>query len=173
MHAYDQDGAEPDDDQPEPVQVNELRVTHWRNGGGEIHGTFEDPLRFAMIATVIDAKSRPLTKDDHRSTPSRAADALAEVCGYVLDHGDNELLPDVAGERPRVALTLRLTDLQHTARAGLLDFASMTVAIIANRTGSSKVPWISPPPLRHWVTRSSLTCTGSGRSSSGSAPSWS
>jgi 5-methylcytosine-specific restriction protein A len=121
--AYDQDGAEPDDDRPEPVQVNELRVTRWRNGGGEIHGTFEDPVRFAMIATVVDAKSRPLTKDDHRSAPSRAADALAEVCGWVLDHGDQELLPDAAGERPRVALTLRFTDLLHTARAGLLDFS--------------------------------------------------
>src|SRR5688500_9803494 len=41
VRTYDQDGAEPDDDRPEPVQVNELRVTHWRNGGGEIHGTFE------------------------------------------------------------------------------------------------------------------------------------
>jgi hypothetical protein len=122
VRTYDQDGAEPDDDRPEPVQVNELRVTHWRNGGGEIHGTFEDPVRFAMIATVIDAKSKPLTKDDHRSSPSRAADALAEVCGWVLDHGDQELLPDVAGERPRIALTVGLTDLENRARAGCLDF---------------------------------------------------
>src|ERR687894_138600 len=40
VRTYDQDGPEPDD-RPEPVQVNELRVTQWRNGGGEIHGTFE------------------------------------------------------------------------------------------------------------------------------------
>jgi 5-methylcytosine-specific restriction protein A len=122
VRTYDQDGAEPDDDRPEPVQVNELRVTRWRDGGGEIHGTFEDPVRFAMIATVIDAKSKPLTKDDHRSTPSRAADALAEVCGWVLDHGDQELLPDVAGERPRVVLTVGLPDLENRASAGCLDF---------------------------------------------------
>jgi hypothetical protein len=122
VRTYDQDGAEPDDDQPEPLQVNELRVTRWRDGGGEIHGTFEDPLRFAMIATVLDAKSTPLTKDDHRSASSRAADALAEVCGWVLDHGDEELLPDAAGERPRVALTVGLTDLENRARAGCLDF---------------------------------------------------
>jgi 5-methylcytosine-specific restriction protein A len=122
VRTYDQDGAEPDDDRPEPVQVNELRVTRWRDGGGEIHGTFEDPVRFAMIATVIDAKSKPLTKDDHRSAPSRAADALAEVCGWVLDHGDQELLPDVAGERPRVVLTVGLPDLENRARAGCLDF---------------------------------------------------
>jgi 5-methylcytosine-specific restriction protein A len=122
VHAYDQDGAEPDDDRPEPVQVNELRVTRWRDGGGEIHGTFEDPVRFAMIATVIDAKSRPLTKDDHRSVPARAADALAEVCGWVLDHGDQELLPDVAGERPGVVLTVGLPDLENRASAGCLDF---------------------------------------------------
>jgi 5-methylcytosine-specific restriction protein A len=124
VRTYDQDGAEPDDDQPEPVQVNELRVTPLPGGGGKIHGVFEDPVRFAMIATVLDAKSKPLTGHDQRSTPERAADALAEVCGYVLDHG-NDVLPDVAGERPRLALTAGLTDLENGARAGCLDFGGI------------------------------------------------
>jgi 5-methylcytosine-specific restriction protein A len=119
--AYDQDGPEPDDDdaEREPVQVNELRVTPFPGGGGKISGIFEDPVRFAMIATVIDAKATPLTADDHRSSAERAADALAEVCGYVADHGD-DILPTTAGERPQAMVAMTLTDLENRARAACL-----------------------------------------------------
>ena len=41
---------------------------------------------FDAIATVIDAHARPLTADDDRSAGERQAEALADVCGYVLDH---------------------------------------------------------------------------------------
>lgn len=81
----DQDGPEPHDDQP----LNELRLTRHRSGaGGSLKGRFEDPALFDAIAAVIDAKAKPLTADDDRSAAQRQAEALADVCGYVLDHGD-------------------------------------------------------------------------------------
>ena len=50
---------------------------------------------FDAIAAVVDAYAKPLTGDDDRSTGQRQAEALADVCGYVLDHGD--VLPSAAG----------------------------------------------------------------------------
>src|SRR6185312_8729582 len=61
VNAYDHDGDDPDD--REPVQVNELRLTRLPGGGGKISGVFTDPVRFAMIAAVIDAKATPRTAD--------------------------------------------------------------------------------------------------------------
>ena len=86
VEALDQDGAEPDD-RP-PAQVNELLLTRLPGGGGKIKGRFDDAAMFDAIATVIDAKAKPLTGDDDRSAGERQAEALADVCGYVLDHGD-------------------------------------------------------------------------------------
>src|SRR5690349_1688780 len=54
---------------------------------------------FDAIATVVDAHAKPLTNDDDRSTPERQAEALADACGHVLDHGD---IPESGGHRPRV-----------------------------------------------------------------------
>ncbi|MCO1656179.1 HNH endonuclease signature motif containing protein [Pseudonocardia humida] len=118
VRAYDHDGAEPDE--REPVQVNELRLTPLPGGGGKISGVFTDPVRYTMIATVIDAKATPLTAQDPRSAAERNADALAEVCGFVATHGDT-ILPDKAGERPHIAVTVRLADLENRARAACLD----------------------------------------------------
>jgi 5-methylcytosine-specific restriction protein A len=122
IRRYDQDGPEPD--APEPAQVNELRVTPLPGGGGRITGTFEDPVRFAQIATVIGAKAAPLTAEDQRSPAERNADALAEVCGFVLEHGDKDVLPSSAGLRPQVMLLMQLTDLENRATAGCLDIGS-------------------------------------------------
>jgi len=90
--ALDQDGAEPDERDPEPV--NELHLARNRGGGGgSIKGRFEDAAMFDAIATVIDAKAKPADGDDDRTAPRRQAEALAEVCGFVLDHGE---LPSAA-----------------------------------------------------------------------------
>ena len=86
VEALDQDGAEPDD-RP-PAQVNELFLTRTATGGGKLKGRFDDAAMFDAIAAVIDAKAKPLTGDDDRSAGQRQAEALADVCGYVLDHGD-------------------------------------------------------------------------------------
>jgi 5-methylcytosine-specific restriction protein A len=74
---------------------------------------------FDAIAAVVDAKARPLTSDDRRPAGERQAAALAEVCGYVLDHGD---VPECGGRRPHVNVLVRLEDLQNRARAACLDF---------------------------------------------------
>jgi 5-methylcytosine-specific restriction protein A len=117
VEALDQDGAEPDD-RP-PPQVNELFLTRLATGGGKVKGRFDDAAMFDAIAAVIDAKAKPLTGDDDRSAGQRQAEALADVCGYVLDHGD---VPESGGYRPHVNVLVRLEDLENRARAACLDF---------------------------------------------------
>jgi hypothetical protein len=60
--------------------------------------------------------------DDHRSVGERQAEALAEVCDWVLDHGDTAVMPECGGHGPHVNVLVRLDDLEHRARAGCLDF---------------------------------------------------
>jgi 5-methylcytosine-specific restriction protein A len=112
------------DAEPEP-QVNELRITSFPGGGGKIEATFTDPVRFNQILAVIDAKSAPLTKDDTRTTPERQADALAEVCGFVAEHGDSKVLPDGLARRPQVSLIVEEKDLENRLRAGCLAFGGI------------------------------------------------
>jgi 5-methylcytosine-specific restriction protein A len=81
---------------------------------------------FDAIATLIDAKARPLTGDDDRSAGQRQAEALADVCGYVLDHGPTDQVPDCGGHRPHVNVLIRLEDLQNRASAACLDFGGQT-----------------------------------------------
>jgi hypothetical protein len=111
----DQDGPEPDDD---PPPVNELYLTPSKGGGGRITGRFEDAALFATITTLIDAKTAPRSAEDPRSTAQRRADALGEVCGYVLAHGD---VPQAGGHRPALTVTVDLADLQDRARGAVLD----------------------------------------------------
>jgi hypothetical protein len=118
VELLDQDGTEPDD-RP-PAQANELHLTRLPSGGGKIKGRFDDAAMFDAIATVIDVKARPSTLDDDRSAGERQAEALADVCGYVLDHGD---VPECGGHRPHVNVLIRLDDLQNRAHAACLDFA--------------------------------------------------
>jgi len=120
IELLDQDGAEPDD-RP-PSQVNELRLTRLPDGGGKLKGRFDDAAMFDAIAAVIDAKAKPLTADDDRSMVQRQAEALADVCGYVLDHAPSSVLPDAGGHRPHLNVLIRLEDLQNRARAACLDF---------------------------------------------------
>src|SRR3954449_7491591 len=62
VEVLDQDGAEPDDRQR--VQVNELHLTRLPGGGGTLRGRFDDAAMFDAVATVVDAKARPLTGRD-------------------------------------------------------------------------------------------------------------
>jgi len=117
VELLDQDGAEPDD-RP-PARVNELFLSRLPDGGGKLKGRFEDAGMFDAIAAVLDAHAKPLTGDDGRSSGQRQAEALADVCGYVLDHGD---VPECGGQRPHVNVLIRLDDLENRARAGCLDF---------------------------------------------------
>ena len=87
--------------------------------GGTIKGRFEDAALFDAIAAVVDAKSKPLTADDPRPTGQRQAEALADACAYVLEHGD---LPQRGGSRPHLNVIVRLEDLETRCRSALLDF---------------------------------------------------
>jgi hypothetical protein len=117
VELLDQDGEQPDD-RP-PAQINELLLTRLPGGGGKINGRFDDAAMFDAIATAIDAHARPLTAADDRSMGQRQAEALADVCGYVLDHGD---VPECGGHRPHLTVLIRLDDLENRARAACLDF---------------------------------------------------
>lgn len=120
VDTLDQDGEEPDD-RP-PAQVNELFLSRNRDGGGKLKARFDDAAMFDAIAAVIDAKAKPLTGDDDRSAGERQAEALADVCGYALDHGSTDLVPQAGGHRPHVNVLIRLEDLENRARAAALDF---------------------------------------------------
>jgi len=67
-----------------------------------------------VLLTAIGALSTPRTGDDLRTGPQRRADALTELCQQVLSAGD---LPEVAGERPHLNLTVSLESLEQRAGA--------------------------------------------------------
>ena len=102
--------------------MNELLLSRLPGGGGKLMGRFDDAAMFDAIAAVIDAHATPLTRDDDRSTAERQAEALADVCGYILDHAPSSVLPQTGGHRPHLNILIRLDDLQNRARAGCLDF---------------------------------------------------
>ena len=117
IDTLDADGPEPDD-RPPPA-VNELHLLpHRDRPGGAITGRYDDAALFDAIATLIDAHSAPRTGDDQRTAAQRQAEALAEVCSYVLDHGD---VPERGGRRPHLNVIVRLEDLETRARAATLD----------------------------------------------------
>ena len=118
IEKLDQDGPEPDD-QP-AAAVNELTLSRFAGKpGGTIKGRFDDAALFDAIATLIDAHAKPLTAEDTRGVPQRQAEALADICGYVLDHGD---VPECGGRKPHLNVLIRLEDLENRARAAVLDF---------------------------------------------------
>lgn len=118
VDALDQDGAAPDDEPPPPV--NELRLRRQRGApGGTLAGRFDDPALFDSVAALLDAKAAPRCGDDDRPAAQRNAEALAEVCGYVLDHGD---VPECGGHRPHLNVIVGLEDLETRARSAVLDF---------------------------------------------------
>ncbi|GJF03914.1 HNH endonuclease [Pseudonocardia sp. D17] len=117
VETLDQDGPEPDD-RP-PVPVNELLLTRNPDGaGGRLKARIDDPTMYDAIVTVLDAHARPATADDDRPDAQRKAEALADVCAFVLDHGD---VPARGGERPHLTVAVRLEDLENRARAACLD----------------------------------------------------
>lgn len=118
IEKLDADGPEPDE-RP-PAEINELHLLpHRRRPGGSLKGRFDNAALYDAIATLIDTMAAPRTNDDERSAAQRQAEALAEVCGYVLDHGE---VPDSGGRRPHLNVIIGLDDLECRARAAMLDF---------------------------------------------------
>ncbi|GAA1306226.1 HNH endonuclease signature motif containing protein [Pseudonocardia xinjiangensis] len=181
VEALDEDGPEPDDRPPAPV--NELHlVRHRGKAGGALKGRFDDAAMFDAIATVVDAHARPATGDEQRSTAQRQAEALADVCGYVLDHGD---VPECGGRRPHLNVLVRLEDLENRARAACLDFGgtlspeslrmlacdARVVPVVLNGKGQpldvGRVTRTIPDGLRRAIAARDRGCAGCGR-----PPSW-
>lgn len=181
VEKLDQDGPEPDD-RP-PPQINELFLTRNPNGsGGRIKGRIDDAAMYDAIATVVDAHAKPLDGADERTSGERQAEALADVCGYVLDHGD---VPRCGGERPHLNVIVRLDDLENRARAGCLDFGgtlspeslrmlccdARVVPIVMNGRGQpldvGRATRVIPDGLRRAVAARDRGCARCGR-----PPSW-
>ncbi|MEJ3656602.1 hypothetical protein WEH80_26910 [Actinomycetes bacterium KLBMP 9759] len=59
----------------------------------------------------------------------RRAEALADICGYVIDHGD---VPECSGRAALADVLVPLQELERRARTVMLDFGG----------------WISPADLR-------------------------
>jgi len=119
LEVLDADGPEPDD-RPEP-RVNELHLQRHRSGG-RLVGRFDDAAMFDAIATLVDAHAAPRTAEDDRTPAQRQAEALADACGWVLDHADTTALPSCGGRRPQVNVVIGLADLERRARGACLDF---------------------------------------------------
>jgi Domain of unknown function (DUF222) len=121
IDTLDVDGPEPD--HRPAAQINELYLHRNPDGvGGSIKGSYTDAAMFDAIATLIDTTAKPLTADDDRAMAQRQAEALADACGYVLDHGSSEQVPETGGRRPHLNIVVQLEDLERRARAAMLDF---------------------------------------------------
>ena len=65
--------------------------------GGRLGGRFDDAAMFDAIATLVDAQAAPRTAEDDRTAAQRQAEALADACGWMLDHGDTVALSRAVG----------------------------------------------------------------------------
>ena len=103
--------SEPDD-RP-PARVNELFLTRLpgrrREGQGPVR-------RRRDVRRDRRGDRRPRHAADRATTTAapgeRQAEALADVCGYVLDHAPSSVLPDAGGHRPHLNVLIRLEDLR-------------------------------------------------------------
>jgi hypothetical protein len=187
IEALDDDGPEPDEAPPAPV--NQLHLRRHRTGpGGTITGRLDDPAMFDAIATVIDARAKPLGKDDQRPSGQRQAEALADACGFVLAHADHATLPETGGRRPHLNVLIRLEDLEARARSAMLDFGgrmtpealrmlacdAAVVPIVMNGAGQpldvGRASRVIPDGLRRAVTARDRGCAHPGCDR---PPSWS
>jgi hypothetical protein len=120
IEALDEDGPAPDEDDR---AVNELFLhPHRTSDGGTLKGRFDDAALWAAIATLIDDLAQPRDKDDLRGTARRKAEALADACAFVLDHGEHADLPDTGGRKPHLNVLVPLEELERRARTAMLDF---------------------------------------------------
>lgn len=118
IEALDADGPEPDDDRR--ICRNELGLQrHAGRGGGTLSGRYDDAAMFDAVATFLDAQSKP-SPGDERTPAQRQAHALADACGYFLEHTD---VPESGGHRPVLNVHLPLEDLEARCRGAVLDFA--------------------------------------------------
>jgi hypothetical protein len=180
IDTLDQDGPEPDE---EPKPINELHLTRHRGRpGGTLRGHYDDAELFDAIAAAVDAQSRPVDADERRTPAQRQAEALADACGYVLDHGD---LPRCGGARPHLNVHIQLQDLESRGRAACLDFGgtmspeslrmvccdAAVIPVVLNGKGQpldvGRLTRVVPDGLRRAVVARDRGCARCGR-----PPSW-
>jgi hypothetical protein len=89
----------------EEAAAEERRFFSYRNThNGSWRGSFELPdAAMEAVLTVLEPLARRDGDADRRSAGQRRADALRDVFGLALSHGD---LPDAGGERPRLTYVL-------------------------------------------------------------------
>jgi hypothetical protein len=110
------DGNPPDEAVRDKV---ELTIGHRSAATGltNVNGYLDD-LGVASLRAVVNALAAPRPAvdgvADARSAATRRAHALIEAMNFVLSHGAT-LLPDTAGERPQVTVTLDWDVLKATA----------------------------------------------------------
>ncbi len=118
------DGPEPVDPQEAPRPDNTLSFGRSRRGRLKLTGEF-DTAGEAAIRAVIDALAKPTPAidgvRDERTVAARQGDALVDAAHQVLGFGD---LPDCGGERPHVAITVDLDELERRLTGALLDYGS-------------------------------------------------
>ncbi len=104
--------------QAQQHEARELYLDRTYDGMLSINGRLDREAGDVLL-TAIGALSTPraggLSGDtDQRTGPQRRADALTELCQQVLSAGD---LPEVAGERPHLSVTVSLESLEQRAGA--------------------------------------------------------
>ncbi|MGH8922893.1 MAG: DUF222 domain-containing protein [Actinomycetes bacterium] len=121
IDALDEDGPEPDYDSD--AQVNELFLAASPDGaGGRVKGQL-DSVTFDALRQAIDGVIKP-EADEAKSLGQRQADAVGELCEHVLDDGR---LPEVAGEKPHLSITLGYDRLRKQLRGGSLHATGLRI----------------------------------------------
>ena len=111
LEALDADGPEPDD-RPEP-SVNELHLQRNRRVVGAGWWAGSTTRRCSTRSPPsLDAQAAPRTAEDDRTPAQRQAEALADACGWVLDHADTAALSSCGGRRPQLSVVVGLADLE-------------------------------------------------------------
>jgi hypothetical protein len=128
LQHLDQDGKAPDDRElAEPAR--ELHLSSRKDGSVVFRGKV-DPETGAKWAALLDPLARPTSADDARTTPHRQGDAFAEIIDLAASSDD---LPDAGGERPHLALTMSLRDLQEQRGTAEVDGMGPVDAASARR----------------------------------------
>ena len=101
-HIIDPDGQAGVDERHREDRWVELPIGF--GGRGMLRGVL-DPESAAIVRAAIDALATPAGPTDDRTAAQRRADALVELARHALDTGH---LPEQAGERPHITITVPL-----------------------------------------------------------------
>jgi Domain of unknown function (DUF222)/HNH endonuclease len=104
-HTVDPDGSQ--DDEQRQYDRRRLWISKTFQNTYDIYGTL-DPVGGATVKAALDALCAPAGEDDRRPPHTRRADALVQLARQALD---SRHLPEVAGERPHITVTMDIRTL--------------------------------------------------------------